>query len=134
MNENLPSTARLMGAIAAAAAAAAAPTILLGVLVLIAFPIGFVVALAHVLLLGLPAYLLLRRRSAFGWGIAALVGFVIGAVPTGLVVLPTTSFANGAAWTPALAGLCGMLGALAFRAVTGGASSAPKSFDPAIWE
>jgi len=134
MNESLPSTVRVMGAIAAGAAAAAAPTILLGVFMLIAFPIGFVIALVHVLLLGLPAYLLLRRRSAFGWGVAMSAGFVIGAVPTGLIILPTTSFADGGAWTPALAGLCGVLGALAFRAVVGGASSAPKSFDPAIWE
>lgn len=133
MTENLPSITRLIGAVAAAAAAGASPTILLGIVVLIAFPVGFVIALAHVLLLGLPAYLLLRRRSTFGWGIAAVVGFVIGAVPTGLLTLSAAGFANGGIWAPAVAGLCGTLGALAFRAVTGGASSAP-TFDPAIWE
>lgn len=133
MTENLPSITRLIGAVAAAAAAGASPTILLGIVVLIAFPVGFVIALAHALLLGLPAYLLLRRRSTFGWGIAAVVGFVIGAVPTGLLTLSAAGFANGGIWAPAVAGLCGTLGALAFRAVTGGASSAP-TFDPAIWE
>ena len=133
MNASLRSIVRLTGAITAAASAAAAPTILLGAFVLIAFPIGFVIALAHILLLGLPAYFLLRRCGAFDWGIAVLSGFVIGAVPAGLFSLPSMGFIGGIS-TRAMAGLCGALGALAFRAVLGNTSPAPEIFDSSIWE
>lgn len=47
---------------------------------------GFVVASFHALVLGVPGYLLLRKWPLRWWN-AALAGFLIGAVPSGLVWL-----------------------------------------------
>jgi len=100
---------------------------------LIAFPIGFVIALVHAVVLGLPAYFLLRPLWRAGWAVAAIAGFVIGALPTALFILPSVGLTNGGLWTPLLAGLCGFLGGSTFYAVIRGAPADPD-FDPAIWE
>jgi hypothetical protein len=47
----------------------------------------FIVALAHALVLGLPLFLLLRSMSQFGVVTCALGGFLVGAVPLGVLAL-----------------------------------------------
>lgn len=134
MNDETPSIGRLAGALLLASAAAASPTILLGPLVVIAFPIGFVIALIHAVVLGAPAYLLLRRYRLLGWGPVVLAGFAIGAAPIGLLSVGETPAPSGEGlWIVGLFGLFGLLGALAFR-VRMGRGGEPVRFDPAIWE
>jgi hypothetical protein len=115
-----PSGPRVGAAAFAAAGAAAAPTILFGAWAVIAFPVGFAVAGTHVLLFGLPAYLLLRRRMRVDWAQAMIAGFLVGAVPVNLWSL----IAGSGAISPYILwsfvpGVLGMLGGMAFRAVIG---------------
>ncbi|HTV50241.1 MAG TPA: hypothetical protein VME21_03575 [Steroidobacteraceae bacterium] len=49
---------------------------------------ALLIALAHVLLLGVPAAWLVRQRHPISWAIAVTMGFVIGALPTGLWAWP----------------------------------------------
>jgi hypothetical protein len=131
MYDETPSIGKLAGALLLASAAAASPTILLGPLVVIAFPIGFVIAMLHALVLGFPAYLLLRRHRLLGAIPVALAGFGIGAVPVGLLSLDGAPIVSGEGlW---IIGLFGMLGALVFR-LRVGRGGEPVRFDPAIWE
>jgi hypothetical protein len=89
-------------------------------LAVIALPVGFLVAGAHVLLFGLPAYLLLRRRMRVDWAQAMIAGFVIGAVPLSLWSWLLEGGAVGPSflWS-ALPGVLGMLGGMTFRALIG---------------
>ena len=48
---------------------------------------AFVVALAHAIVLGIPSYLVVRTRGDYAWWIAPLCGFLIGALPFGLLSL-----------------------------------------------
>lgn len=124
-----PSAARITAACLAASAAAAAPTLLLGVLAVIAFPIGLMVAGAHMALLGLPAYLVLRRYRAVEWGHALTAGFVIGFAPVALLEVIATSLQDRVAsygpgvgysfGTWLIAGGLGLLAGAVFRAVIG---------------
>lgn len=47
-----------------------------------------VVSGAHVVVLGIPAYLLMRWRGLVRWWSALLAGFILGAVPVGIVTWP----------------------------------------------
>jgi hypothetical protein len=47
-----------------------------------------VIAAAHVILLGIPAYLLLRWRDAVRWWSTILSGFVLGATPIAILAWP----------------------------------------------
>jgi hypothetical protein len=119
-----PSPGRVVAACLGAAGAAAAPTILLGALALFALPIGFVIALLHVLFLGLPAYLVMRRRWAIDWFHATIAGFVIGAVPLSLWQWLTSigdpyGSLGISLGVSAMFGALGMLGGAVFRAVLG---------------
>jgi hypothetical protein len=51
----------------------------------------FIVSLAHALLLGLPLFLLVRSRRSVGVVICSLGGFVVGAVPFGVLDLISMS-------------------------------------------
>ena len=75
--------------------------------------LGFLVALAHAVLLGLPFYLLLRMKGWVNAASTAIGGFFIGVVPAGVVSLPLES-ANVEGLL-AFGGL-GLLGGLAFWA------------------
>lgn len=66
---------------------------------------GFQIAFLHFGLLGLPAYLVLRRYRRPGWLISVLAGMLIGGVPFGLVA-GVAGFGFGA--------VCGAAGGLAF--------------------
>jgi hypothetical protein len=46
------------------------------------------ISAAHVVALGIPAYLLLRWRRALRWWSALLSGFILGAVPVGIFSWP----------------------------------------------
>ena len=81
-------------------------------LALVILLFGFVVALLHVLLLALPAYLALRRWWRLRWWNSALAGFVIGTLPLAAM--------NGAWDGLAVTGICGVVGGLTFWAVLRG--------------
>jgi hypothetical protein len=109
-------------ACAAAAAAAALPTLLLGALALFAFPIALLIAGGHMLLFGLPTYLVLRSKRPVDWPQALVAGFLVGAVPMAAwqllmnAMLGSISFSLGVFL---ITGLLGMIGGAVFRAVIG---------------
>ena len=115
MIDERPSGARLAAALLAAAVAAPAPLALiltfsepaaiLGALLMVTL-FGFPIALVHAALLGLPAYLWMRRRWRLGWWHAVPAGGVIGALPSFLLW--------GDARTALLLFACGALGGLIF--------------------
>lgn len=75
----------ISGLILAAGVAALLSVLLLGNID--AATAAFVVALAHALLFGMPAYFVVRARGRFAWWLAPLCGFAIGALPVGLLTL-----------------------------------------------
>lgn len=93
---------------------------------------AFYIALAHACLIGLPLYLILRATRPLGWQTAVIGGFVIGALPVGLLTLGSVDQASiggvatvidgtrtAAGWMQYLtfvagAGMLGVFGALAF--------------------
>ena len=140
-----PSRGRITSALMIAALAAAAPTVLLGPLAFIVFPIALMVTAAHTLVLAWPAYLILRRRIVLNYGNATMAGFIIGALPMfgfGVFNALTTlqQFAmRQSDWLgqlvgiPLLFGLLGGIGGLAFRKALG-SDDEWIDFDPAIFE
>jgi hypothetical protein len=52
------------------------------------WPVTFTVAFAHALVLGLPAYLLLRWRRLTAWWTSLIGGFVVGSLPYAVFALP----------------------------------------------
>ena len=73
--------------------------------------VGVPLALLHALLVGLPAYLLLRRWWPLRAWNAAAGGFLVGALPVSLLTIRSGYWPGSEA--PA-AGLCGVAGGLAF--------------------
>lgn len=143
MKENI----RVIAALAASAAAPATAYmffVLLLILVsghpdealkaFIIFALVFIVALLHAVILGLPAYLFLRKKNLVRRRTSIWCGFVIGCLPTALITFPHTSpgegfISNGvkivvngvttpAGWMEYILGVlqfgvCGMVGAFA---------------------
>jgi len=99
MSERQPSALRIAGAaLAAVAAAAATAMVQTGVTGLIAAAssvggamlfVGFFATLyaALHLVIAIPAYVALRRQGAFLWRHALTGGFLIGAIPLGLMTI-----------------------------------------------
>jgi hypothetical protein len=127
-----PSRARV--GVAGLAAAAAAPVPLaVGMLVGVAgggelaailllpliMLVGLPIALLHVVLLGLPLYLALRRRWRIGWPFSTLAGAVIGSLPMALLWDPASALVVG--------GLGGLAGGFAFWWVLRGADGEPPA-------
>ena len=56
--------------------------------ILLLWPPAFAVALAHAVVLGLPAFLILRRRGLTRWWISLASGFAVGALPYAVLSLP----------------------------------------------
>ena len=52
------------------------------------WPTAFVVALAHAIAPGLPAFLWLRRFGETRWWISLPAGFIVGALPYAILALP----------------------------------------------
>lgn len=145
LGQRRPSPGRIaLALVAAAAAAALPPALLLWPLLWLALPIGFLVALAHSVVLGLPLYLMLRRADHIGWLSAAAAGFLVGALPYALWMIATSSqemIADPIAAAPGLqpftllaaaAGGCGLLGGLVFYLIA--RPAAPEVLDPEVWE
>jgi len=78
---------------------------------------GLPIALLHLLVLALPAYLVLREYWSLSWWAAALGGFVVGAIPVGLLALGTVDPSSDAVTLSFGGGLLGLSGGVAFWAV-----------------
>jgi hypothetical protein len=50
--------------------------------------IAFIIALVHAIALGLPGYLLLRRKNLVRWWTSGVCGFVVGCVPAAIITIP----------------------------------------------
>lgn len=106
------------------------------------FFICLTVSAAHVIALGIPAYLLLRWRGLLRWWSVLLVGFTLGSIPAGVFSWPlryagsrSSASVNGvdtmidgvptmAGWLhyvggASFFGACGLVAAAAFCAVRG---------------
>ena len=82
-------------ALAAIGTAASAAALLQSLQLL---PFALVITVLHAFALGLPAYLLLRRFGEATWFSAGAIGFLLGAIPTTLLILlrgPTSFIAEG---------------------------------------
>jgi hypothetical protein len=82
------------------------------VLAAMVFHFGMMIAALHVFILGVPLYLLLRRRGPVRWTTVAAAGLVIGALPAAIVGGPGAD--GGDILLVASAALLGLSGALAF--------------------
>lgn len=118
-----------LAAVAATTAAAAFPTfiILAMVFAVAAYEVPgrdwwimcatiFGFALAHAVLLGLPAALWLRRVNRFRWLPVAAAGLLIGALPYAIFSLVAGDPLSEALEDASVLGLLGVCGALAFFA------------------
>ena len=76
------------------------------------FVFGLMIAALHVLILGAPLYLLLRRRGPVRWTTALVAGAAIGALPF-ILLFGRNAGGDDSIWFGAAA-LLGMCGALAF--------------------
>lgn len=86
---------------------------------------GWWIALAHQFLLGLPLYLLLRRRWQLRWRSATIAGALIGVIPVSLffwLTSPSTDnlFLAAGYWLPMSFASSGAAAGLAFWAATRG--------------
>lgn len=116
------SPGRIAAAGTAAAGAAALPTVLLGGLAILAYPIALLIAGGHVLVLGLPTYFVMRSRYRVDWMHALIAGFLIGALPLAAFQLLASATVGQLSFSLLLfliSGGCGLLGGVAFRAVVG---------------
>ncbi|MBB5208002.1 hypothetical protein [Chiayiivirga flava] len=100
------------------------------------------ISAAHVVVLGIPAYFLMRWRGLLRWWSALLAGFVLGALPAAVITWPlryaspgsyassngVETMVNGvptvAGWLQYMGGaasfgVCGLVAAAAFCAVRG---------------
>ena len=99
------------------------------------FALCCAISAAHVAVLGIPAYVVLRWRSALRWWIALLSGFVLGAVPVGVLswplhlsIMKSTETVNGIMAiidrVPTVAGWLEYLGVIAIFGGCGALSAA----------
>ncbi|MET1111225.1 MAG: hypothetical protein ABWX67_06845 [Allosphingosinicella sp.] len=124
MDEALPSPGRVVGAalMAALAAPAALALFLIALapsetgVAVIALVFGFPVALVHALVIGAPAYILLREKWALTWIRSAVGGFAVAALPWGLFLLSMSPDRWNVALAAGMIGALGMVGGLAFAA------------------
>jgi hypothetical protein len=58
---------------------------------LLLWPPAFAIALAHAVVLGLPGFLILKRRGLTRWWISLPGGFAVGALPYAVLALPWSS-------------------------------------------
>lgn len=59
--------------------------------ILLLWPPAFAVALVHAVALGLPAFLILKRRRLTQWWVSLAGGFAVGALPYAVLAPPWTS-------------------------------------------
>ena len=93
------------------------------------------ISAGHVIVLGIPAYLVLRWRGALRWWSALLSGFVLGAIPVGVLSWPlrypdlkSSATVNGVQTMidgiPTMAGWLQYLGGLSFFGACGAFAAA----------
>jgi hypothetical protein len=122
VTDHPPLGAILCAGTAAAFAAVTPVALLLGLatmnpwVFLSAYMFGVPIALVPSWTLGLPAYFRLRDRWALTWPWAASGGFVVGALPAGLLSLAVSRDPPAALGMLLWVGLLGACGGLAFRA------------------
>jgi hypothetical protein len=63
-----------------------------------ALPVVFVATFAHTLVLGLPTALIYRAKRWQWPGLAVATGFLIGAIPIGVLAWPVESAPNSSSW------------------------------------
>jgi hypothetical protein len=76
---------------------------------------AFFIAGGHVLLLGLPVFLLLRRFTVPGWLLSGACGLVLGAGPFLLIVEARGNWLDDDLSAVLLLGVMGLIGGLGFR-------------------
>jgi hypothetical protein len=125
VSDQPPLGAILCAGTAAAFAAVTPMALLLGLatmnlwVFLSAYMLGVPIALVPSWMLGLPAYFVLRERSALTWAWAASGGFVVGGLPAGLLSLALSRDPLVGLGLLLWVGLLGACGGLAFRAYLG---------------
>jgi hypothetical protein len=62
--------------------------------------IAWLVCMAHLVLLGLPIFLVLRRRDRLTWATVPALGFLAGSLPLGVLAYPSylPGYSSGANW------------------------------------
>lgn len=126
MAEDAPSQGRVIGAALVAAVAAASTLGVFFVAMAPAAPapaglatalvFGTPIAFLHALFMGIPIYILLRRRWALTWLRSAIGGFAVGALPWGLFSFSISIDAWDVIAAIGLMGGAGTIGGLAFAA------------------
>jgi demethylmenaquinone methyltransferase / 2-methoxy-6-polyprenyl-1,4-benzoquinol methylase len=120
----------VVGSIVSLLAAAAMPSVIAGTFVslispsitagiflfAIAFAYAFVVSLAHVLVLGLPVFLLGWRLRAIRWWSTLIAAFIVGAIPMAIWTWPDLSSLGWRDYVSGFAffGLFGVSGGIVF--------------------
>jgi hypothetical protein len=122
---------RIANALVIASAVAAWPSYLAipmaisaGPAVLWVVVFGFLLALAHALLLGLPLFALLAPRGKPRVGVAMLAGGLIGALPITILMLSIDPLGSMVVLPTLFFGFCGWLGGAAFDFVLSRADDA----------
>ncbi|HEX8225260.1 MAG TPA: hypothetical protein VF605_15710 [Allosphingosinicella sp.] len=125
MVESIPARGRVIGAALMAALASAVSLSALFVALApsqfaaagFAFFVGLPIALLHSLVIGVPAYLVMRQLGALTWRRSAIGGFAVGALPWGLFAFFVSVDGWSVLMTVGMMGGSGMIGGLAFAAV-----------------
>ena len=80
-----------------------------------AFLCALIIAAPYVLVLGLPAYLLVRRFAVPDWRLCGVCGLVLGAAPHMLVVLASGRPVEDAFSAGLFLAVMGLIGGISFR-------------------
>ena len=131
MSRARPPSVRVIGAFLCSAAVAPTPIAavaiasapLEGAILLIPLMIfGFIIAMVHVIVLAVPAYLLVRLLGPVTWWAATLSGLAIGTLPAALIM-------SGSLFTILPMGVSGAAGGLTFWLVLRGRRGSDSATD-----
>lgn len=122
-----PPLHRLLIAVCLASLVSAAPVLVLGKLGLVLYPVALLLTAAHIVLLGMPAYLFYHRRRVIDWPQSLVGGLLMGALPIAIWIAfllarePEqlgTTYSMGGIWIGVFS-LLGAVGGGVFRLVLG---------------
>lgn len=117
-----PSPLRIGAACLGGTLAAVAPSLLLGPIGFYFLPYTLMIAGGHMLVLGLPTYLVMRTRQRVDWNQALIAGLLVGAIPLAALQLLFNAMLGYLGVSLVSALICGTLGMIAgavFRAIVG---------------